>query len=219
MMHAYDKNYLEKAMIALGRMLDYAVYDLKYDLQEFWDKFLLSPVSSAIEVGTAKYTVGMSGVELALEVLDINEEIPEPAFTENRSEEYWIGWVLAYYQWLTALPFEKITFLVPIEEIRGMYYPYHEMDITQFCDHLDALMAERQMETNLKRIRLAVGLSQSQLAELTDIPVRTIQQYEQGQKNINHARADYILQLSRALYCEPSMLMERPLYANHRKED
>lgn len=35
MTHAYDKVYLEKARAALGRMLDFAVYDLKYDITAF----------------------------------------------------------------------------------------------------------------------------------------------------------------------------------------
>ena len=36
---AYDKNYLEKARTTLGRMLDFAVYDLKIDIKEFFDRF------------------------------------------------------------------------------------------------------------------------------------------------------------------------------------
>ena len=35
MICAYDKVYLDKARVALGRMLDFAVYDLKYDITEF----------------------------------------------------------------------------------------------------------------------------------------------------------------------------------------
>ena len=35
MIHAYDKVYLEKARTTLARMLDFAVYDLKYDIEEF----------------------------------------------------------------------------------------------------------------------------------------------------------------------------------------
>ena len=35
MIRAYDKIYLEKARTALGRMLDFAVYDLKYDINDF----------------------------------------------------------------------------------------------------------------------------------------------------------------------------------------
>lgn len=37
----------------------------------------------------------------------------------------------------------------------------------------------RKEGTNLKTLRLNAGLSQSELAEISDIPVRTIQQYEQ----------------------------------------
>ena len=44
-MNAYDRMYLEKARIALGRMLDYAVYGLKYDLSVFWDMFLVSKIA------------------------------------------------------------------------------------------------------------------------------------------------------------------------------
>lgn len=35
MICAYDKVYLEKARTVLARMLDYAVYDLKYDIDDF----------------------------------------------------------------------------------------------------------------------------------------------------------------------------------------
>jgi transcriptional regulator with XRE-family HTH domain len=53
-----------------------------------------------------------------------------------------------------------------------------------------------------------LGFSQLQLANETGIPIRTIQQYEQGQKNINKAQAEYIIKLAKALYCEPSELLE-----------
>lgn len=83
----------------------------------------------------------------------------------------------------------QITEFVPIDEMLNMYSPYHETDIRQFCDKIWALYSERKSQTNLKRRRIAAGLSQSQLAALTGIPVRTIQQYEQGQKDIGKARA------------------------------
>ena len=37
MIHAYDKVYLEKARTSLGRMLDFAVYELGYDLTAFFN--------------------------------------------------------------------------------------------------------------------------------------------------------------------------------------
>lgn len=208
MMHAYDRTYLERARISFGRMLDYAVYDLKYDLATFWKLFLFSPVSRQFESGDPSVLAGRSGVELALMATGKDQDYPKPVFSIERSEEYWLGWALAYYQWQTCLTFAQITEFIPIDEMLRMYYPYHEMDIRQFCDRLSELYAERKQHTNLKRRRLAAGMSQSQLAEITGIPLRTIQQYEQGQKSINRARAQYVIDLARALGCEPGLLLE-----------
>ncbi len=208
MMNAYDRTYLERARISLGRMLDYAVHDLKYDITVFWEIFLSSPVSKQFERGEVSVLVGKSGVELALMVSGKEKEYAKPCFSEEKSEEYWLGWAMAYYQWKTCLSFSQITELVPIKEIQRMYSPYHEMDIRHFCDRMFEIYTERKQQTNLKKKRLAAGLSQSQLAKLTGIPVRTIQQYEQGQKDINKARAEYVIALSRALYCDPHLLLE-----------
>ena len=208
MTNAYDRTYLERARISLGRMLDYAVYDLKYDLAVFWELFLSSSVSKRFERGEVSVLAGKSGVELALMVSGRDQDYAEPFFSEGRSEEYWLGWALAYYQWKTCLSFSQITEFVPIKEVRGLYSPYHEMDIRQFCDRMSEIRAERKQQTNLKRKRLAAGLSQSRLADMAGVPVRTIQQYEQGQKNINRARAEYVIALSRALYCDPQQLLE-----------
>lgn len=53
--------------------------------------------------------------------------------------------------------------------------------------------------TNLKRIRTAAGLSQSQFAEKTGVSVRTIQHYEQGARDINKAQGLTLLTFARAL--------------------
>ncbi len=81
-----------------------------------------------------------------------------------------------------------------------MYNPYHEMDIMQFVDAIEEKANDHQ-KSQLKRLRLYAGLTQKELSERTDIPLRTIQQYEQGQKDISHARADSIVKLAKALYC------------------
>lgn len=82
------------------------------------------------------------------------------------------------------------------------------MDIRQLCDRLDELRVQAHPQTNLQARRLAAGLSQSQLARASRIPVRTLQQYEQRQKDINHARADYVDALARALGCCAADLFE-----------
>ncbi len=212
MMHAYDKVYLEKARTALGRMLDFAVYDLKYSLSEFWGLFLASGVSEKFGSGEFTLLVGKSGVELAYEVMErseIKRERIKANYSMDRSEEYWTGWALAYYQWETGLTFSEIQKATPIQNVAEMYSPYHEMDIRQFCDKMNELYKSANPETNLKRLRLRVGLSQRELADLSGVPVRTIQQYEQRQKNINKAQGETLMMLAKTLSCSMSDLLEK----------
>lgn len=98
---------------------------------------------------------------------------------------------------------------MPIAKIRDMYMPYHEMDIRSFVEHMDVLIAKARPDTNLKRYRKLANLSQSMLAKSSGVPVRTIQQYEQRQKNINKAQAESLLMLASALSCDPTDLIEK----------
>lgn len=212
MMHAYDKTYLDKARIALGRMLDFAVFDLHYDIEVFFKLFLTSGVAARFESGDFTVLVGMSGVELAYEVLEhsgIDRPYTTPNYTMNRSEEYWTGWALAYYQWDTALSFADIIRYIPIKDIMALYSPYHEMDIRHFVDKMDQLYKAAKPDTNLKLLRKKAGLTQQELAEQSGIPLRTLQQYEQRQKDINKAQAGYLVMLARVLCCNVEILMER----------
>lgn len=212
MIHAYDKVYLDKARTALGRMLDFAVYDLKYDIAEFFDLFIKSGVAERFETGDFTIISGMSGVEIAYKVLEqsgVERERIKPNYTASRSEEFWTGWALAYYQWETSMSFAEIVQYVPIKDILALYQPYHEMDIRQFVDKVTATYKAAKPETNLKLLRQKAGLSQRELADLSNIPVRTIQQYEQRQKKINKAQAEYLVMLAKVLYCEVGDLLEK----------
>ena len=211
MIRAYDKVYLDKARTALGRMLDFAVYDLNYDIAEFFNLFISSGVAEGFERGDFLLIVGMSGVELAYRVLELSgveHERIRPKYTMDRSEEYWTGWALVYYPWETSLRFAEIVRCVPIKAIQRLYSPYHEMDIRQFCDKMNELYRAAQPESNLKCLRRKADLSQRELAELSGVPLRTIQQYEQRQKSINKAQAEYLIMLARALRCNAEDLIE-----------
>ena len=209
MIHAYDKIYLEKARVALGRMLDFAVYDLHMDLHEFWVRFLNSEICRRFETGDSSVLAGMSGIEMAYAVLGESAQRVKARQTADRSEEYWLGWALAYYQWDTGIAFRDIFDADDILKIKALYSPYHEMDIRHFCDLLNEMYLGRNPVTNLKRYRLIAELSQAQLAEESGVPLRTIQQYEQRQKNINKAQAEYVIRLAKTLYCEPEDLLEK----------
>lgn len=211
MIRAYHKVYLEKARTNLGRMLDFATYDLGYNPCKFFDLFINCGLAERFGMGEFTLTVGMSGVELAYRVLELTKhqvEFPKPRYTADRSPEYWAGWALAYYQWETAMPFVEILEYIPLDDIILMYSPYHEMDIRHFCDRMNELYRAANPETRLKQIRQRSSLSQSELAEMSGVPVRTIQQYEQRQKNINKAQAEYLMMLARALNCNVEDLIE-----------
>lgn len=212
MIRAYDKVYLDKARTALGRMLDFAVYDLKYDIEEFFDLFISSGIAKRFESGDFTLLAGKSGVEIAyavLEQLGIAYARIKPNYTIDRSEEFWTGWALAYYQWESAMSFAEIIHYIPVKDIMALYSPYHEMDIRQFVDKMNELYKAAKPETNLKLLRQRAGLSQRELADLSGIPVRTIQQYEQRQKNINKAQAEYVVMLAQVLCCEIEALVEK----------
>ena len=212
MTHAYDDTYLEHARTNLGRMLDFAVHDLNLELASFFDMFLASGVADRFEAGDPTVLAGMSGVELAYDVLErsgVESQRQAPRYPVSRSKEYWTGWALADYQWRTSLSFAEITARIPIDNVRDLYDPYHEMDIRQFRDHMDEVYRNADPRTNLKLLRERAELSQSQLARQSGIPVRTIQQYEQRQKNINKAQAESLVRLASALCCTVEDLLEK----------
>lgn len=212
MIRAYDKVYLDKARTVLARMLDFAVYELKYDIAEFFDLFISSGIAELFGKGDYSVIVGMSGVELAYRVLEasgIAAARIRPRYSADRSREYWTGWALAYYQWETALCFSEIVRYVPINDVLNLYSPYHEMDIRQFCDRMNELYRAAKPETNLTLRRRTAGLSQRELAEQSGVPVRTIQQYEQRQKSINKAHSESLVMLAKTLCCDVDELIEK----------
>ena len=194
-------------------MLDYLVNDLHYPLETAWQWFVTSELSARFEQGgivrcwwacpgrTCPRCTGAGGREVVF--------MQKPSYAYDRSPEYWTGWALAYYQWLTGLRFAEIEQAVSITKVWLLYTPYHEMDVRQFADKMNELYRASKPETNLKAMRTLAGLSQSELAGQAGVPVRTIQQYEQRQKDINKAQAETLLRLARALNCNVEDLMEK----------
>ena len=205
-MNAYSDLYLDEAQDWLGEFLETSVYVLKMDLKEIWKRFVLSQYSLLFGAGDPFIISGKSGSEVAFILCD--KRVDELPFIYDRTPEYWLGWALSYYQWEKNISFAMITNNVGIEVILSMFKKYHEMDITHFCNEMNRLMHLHKKEANLKRIRMSRGLSQKELSEITSIPIRTIQQYEQKQKNINNAQANYVLALSQALSCSPKDILE-----------
>ena len=231
-MRAYDEACLPLACDCLGRMLDYSVYSLHIDADSMMDLFSASGTASLFARGDMRTIAGGSGIELAYSVLEksgLPHERVLPRHTVSFSNEYWGGHALAYAQWATGLRFEDLVQLRPASAVisscakeRLALLESLPPDISEgdkaaelkrfgsgfAIRTAESILSEIPSGSRLKALRIKNGLSQGALAKASGVPVRTIQQYEQRQKDINKARFEYIVRLSAALNCSPADLFE-----------
>lgn len=90
-----------------------------------------------------------------------------------------------------------------------MYPTLHEADITKFVDIVDRRIWEYFKDTNLKRVRRSYGCTQAELAERSGVDLRSIQMYEQRNKDINEASGETLYRISRVLGCTMESLLEK----------
>ena len=213
MTHAYNESYLDDAMQNLGDMLDYGLVDCGYDPDEFFSWFISSGIAAKIENANPKYITGMSGVELAREVVFLTfgyYPTQERVIKNFTGREYWAGWILAYYQWYSGQKFSDMAenglFL---SEVLSLYI-LHEADQSKFVETANGIISRHKLEkpSNLTTIRKAREFTQSQLAQQSGVSLRMIQLYEQRQNDINRAQAGTLLDLAKTLGCEMQDLME-----------
>jgi len=211
-MNAYKETYLNNAADTFGSMMNYAVNDCGMDGDEFLQMFVSSGLAEQFARGNPKIIAGMSGVDLACKVIQSSTgEIPsvQPIDTRTyRTPEFWAGWALARYQWHTARSFPTILRSFPFSEITSKYYPLHEADISRFYSVADSVIAKANPQANLKRLREAAGYTQAKLAEESDVSLRSIQMYEQRNKDINKAQAITLAKIARVLGCDIEDLFE-----------
>ncbi len=212
MTHAYREIYLSNAQSALGDAFDYAVNTCGIPGTDFVKLFIASSVSKRMENGEPSFLAGKSGIEIAAEVVSETmgkklDVAPEEHF--GRSKEYWIGWAVAYYQWYSSRRYSDIFKVLTYEDLQKMYYTLHEADITKFVEIADERIKEFFADTNLKRIRMSYGCTQAELAERSGVSLRSIQMYEQRNKDINKASAETVYRISKVLGCTMEDLIEK----------
>lgn len=206
---AYDEEYVTLAQHVMGDMLDYAVNTLNYELQNFYRMFLISGIARQFEIGNPAYVAGRNGCEVAKEVIVLSGLVmpeAEDLMYLDKSPEYWTGWALAYYQWKSGQSFRQIDHAVSIDTVCAMYDPLHEADIEKFVYIMNEKLKQQDV-SRLRRLRTYAKLSQRQLAEAADVPVRQIQLFEQGERDINKTQGMTLLKLSRVLKCRPEELL------------
>ena len=211
MISAYSRIYLPQARDTLGTMLDYAVWDCKIEIDRFFALFIASGLADRFGHGDPKLVAGKSGVEMAWDVLTKTgyaSDLPKPRYNLNRSKVFWTGWALAHCQWATSLPFHALAKHLPPSRFEGLYSPYHERDERALVEKVIQLYRAAKPESNLKIQRQMRGLSQSELAEFSEVPLRTLQQYEQRQKDILKANVAYAVALSHVLGCSVEDILD-----------
>ena len=210
MNYAYDELYVRSAQTIMGDMLDFSVNTLNFPLTDFYTYFLISNISRQFGIGNPTYVAGMNGCEVARQVLDecgVKYPNMKDIMYVDKSEEYWIGWSLAYYQWKVNKSFDSINECVPIETMRGMYRTLHEADISTFVDVIDEKCHKMQSENAIKRFRAYAQLSQSQLAQKSGVALRQIQMFEQGHRDIHKTQGETLMRLAQALHCRMEDLL------------
>lgn len=211
-MNAYHEMYLRSAMTNLANMFDFAINVLGFGSDDFVPMFLGSKICRRLENAEPKFLIGMCGEELAMRVVEETTGItPEEEIEERcyRTPDHWCGWVICYYQWLRNLSYRELFDIMSYEDILSLYRTLHEADISKFADVMDRKRETMAKETSLKRIRTAYGCSQSELARLSGVSLRSIQMYEQRNKDINKGQSAAIMRLSRVLGCSMEELLER----------
>ena len=213
MMYAYNESYLYDAKENLAVFFDYGINVCNIEMDLLTRLFIMSGYADKFERGNPAIVAGMSGVELARSV--ISKAYPDRKFKDyvtsgGRSDLYWAGWSLAEYQWTTCKRFKDIFDKIPFSEILLMYKIYHEMSIENFIEDLNKRLDMINQETRLRRIRESRGISQSELAKLSGVKLRSIQMYEQRVNDIDKAQAGTVYKLSRVLGCTVEELLEDP---------
>ena len=206
--HAYPEVYVANAMTTLGTMLDYAVNYRGEHIDYFFRTFINMGFALQFEIGNPDVITGKSGVEL-YRMIKCDYTTPMPEYLSfNRTPVFWVGWSLAYTQWYTGRAFREISETIPLSEMMNWYPTLHEADLMRFVEAIESRF--EQKKSNLQRIREKVGLSQTQLSNLSGVTVRSIQMYEQKQNNIGNAQYNHLCALANALMCRPEDLMDIP---------
>ncbi len=207
----YSESQVNRLMDKIGDTFDYAINDCNIAGAEFVKMFSASTICKKIENGDASYISGKSGIEIAVE--SVNEITSKelnviPRERYEHTAEYWCGWVICYYQWWSSRKYADIFRAVAFDEILSMYPTLHEASKERFAEVMDEKMRKVYQETNLKRIRTAYGCSQRELAEMSGVGLRSIQMYEQRNKDINKAQASSLYCLAKVLGCAMEDLIE-----------
>ena len=212
---AYSEMYLEDAMRTLGEAADFALCDQGLNPAELTAILSNSLEMKQFERGMPRVICGMSGDELAREIIahaGLKAAECRESYPFDRSTQYWAGWVLAYTQWTSSLCFSDLFEVAPLDWIIGSYHPLHEASEDKFAEIVIEKWNKAQVDKKgLKAARKAAGLTQKQLAAKSGVKLRAIQLYEQHQLDLRRASVSSAFALVNTLNCTIEDLVWQPV--------
>ena len=182
--------------------------DLGYDPDGFFKMFILSGIARRFQIGDVSVVAGKSGPELAQLILsdvDYVNDFKEPLWREYRSDLYWCGWAIAYFQWYEKKTFEEIWNSISIRMMQKMYPALHEADISKTVDTMKNMLIQGR-KSSVQTLRLTRGMTQQELAEAAHMSISQLQRIEYGERQVENLTLKTALALARALGVEVSEL-------------
>ena len=177
----------------------------------FFSYLINSGVSKELEKDNPKYLFGMTGLELVHQVFEkmgIKEEIKPFTLTRNSIKQYWCGYILAYYQYQMGYSFSFIHSAISMNDILMLFDPLHEASEDKVVDTINGLIDHNNNRSRLQQKRKIVGLSQRELANISGVSLRTLQEYEIKQKDIKKASLQTVKSLANALECDIDSIID-----------
>ena len=140
---AYSELYVNDARRNVAHSFDYAVKKIGILLDKYYRKFLSFKYISLLGMGHPHYVSGMSGAELAILICGVDGDSLGVLEYYEPSVEYWIGWILSYYQWLRDVTYADIDSGFSFERLYGAYPTYHECDDMRMIEYMDSVLGYR----------------------------------------------------------------------------
>ena len=185
----------------LGDCFDYAVNDYGAEGSEVAELFCLSGVAREFERGNAWVVSGKSGVELFVLIAERsgNQTRPMPNLNNRfvNTPEY-----------SKSSIFEDLLHVVPFDALRSLYYPWHEASEERVARLVCDMAKKASRQTKLALARKKLKKTQQDLAYESGVSLRSIQMYEQRQRNINEASVTSVRAIAKALHCNIEDLLE-----------
>lgn len=195
-----------------GRLCVYLKQVRHEEPENFFRLFRISGLQKDWDESGRKLCAKMEPGELYSAVLKRlgmtkENELPEEELPSDE-KTLWAGNLLDYIQRKTGKSFSSILEDISFHELEVLYEPLKAFSAEQSFQVIREKIRQKGKKTWIQRIRRRRGLSQRELAEKSGVNLRTLQQYEIRDKDIEKAAAGKLLAMARVLSCRPEELME-----------